>query len=64
VQIGNKFKKTIGGTWDVLINKLPIDKKEATRYHIRQIRAGINGSFMYGIASDLIKGLSRAQDSK
>jgi hypothetical protein len=64
VQIGNKYKKIVGGSWDILINKIPLDKSEISKYNIRQIKAGNNGSFMYGIGSELIKGLNRAQDSK
>jgi hypothetical protein len=48
----------------VLISKIPIEKNEVTRYIIRQIKAGSNGSFMYGIGTEGIKGLNRAQDSK
>lgn len=64
VQIGSKYKKIAGGSWDVLINKIPLEKNQITKYHIRQIRAGNNGSLMYGVGTQLIKGLNRAQDSK
>lgn len=35
-----------------------------SRYHIKQVRAGSNGSFMYGIGTEAVKGMNRAQDSK
>ncbi len=61
---GQRFFKVFGGTWDVLMNKIEIQRNFITRFEIKQIRAGNNGSFMYGIATAAIKGLKRPQDSK
>lgn len=46
------------------MNKVQIDRNYVTRFEIKQLRAGNNGSFMYGIATAGIKGLKRPQDSK
>lgn len=64
VQIGNRFRKISGGNWDILINKLDIEKNQIYLYHLRQVRAGSNGSFMYGIGTAAVKGISRAQDHR
>ena len=63
-QIGNRFKKNGGGTWDVLFCKYPVEKNEVYKYNIKQIKAGSNGSFMYGVGTENLKGMNRAQDSK
>jgi hypothetical protein len=62
--IGSRFKKNCGGSWDILICKHEIEKNEVYRYTIRQVRAGNNGSFMYGIGTAAIRGVNRAQDHK
>lgn len=64
LQLGNRYKKLGGGSWDVLICQNPIEKNDNFRYTIRQIRAGSGGSFMYGIGTSTIKGINRAQDNK
>lgn len=46
------------------MSKHPIERNEVTKYHIKQIKAGSNGSFMYGIGTEAVRGLNRAQDSK
>lgn len=64
LQIGNRYKKTMGGSWDLLICQNEIPQNDFIRYTIRQIRAGPGGSFMYGIGTAGIHGVVRAQDSK
>ncbi len=44
--------------------KNTIEKQSVFRYHIKQIKAGPNGSLMYGVATEAVKGMNRAQDSK
>jgi len=51
VQIGNRYRKLSGGTWDVLNCKYSIEKNDLFKYNIKQIKAGMNGSFMYGIGT-------------
>ena len=46
------------------MSKYPIERNEVTKYHIKQVRAGSNGSFMYGVGTEAVRGLNRAQDSK
>lgn len=64
LQLGNKYKKAGGGSWDLLICQNPIEINDVFRYTIRQIRAGSGGSFMYGIGTAAIRGVNRAQDHK
>ena len=64
MQIGNRYRKISGGTWDVLTCKYSIEKNDVVKYNIKQINAGMNGSFMYGIGNEAVKGLNRAQDNK
>ena len=64
IQTGRNIKKISGGFWDVAMNKMPIDKGKISKFTIRQIKAGKNGSFMFGIGTSHIKGMNRAQDSK
>ena len=56
--------KKEGGSWDIIMNKMPISKSNITKHNIRQVKAGTNGSLMYGIATEQVKGMKRAQDSK
>lgn len=65
IQIGNRYrKKSAGNTWDLLICKHQIEKNKVYKYTVRQIRAGLGGSFMYGIGTSNLRGVLRAQDSK
>ena len=64
LQIGNRFKKSGGGSWDLLMCRNEIEKNDIFRYTIRQIKAGSGGSFMYGIATASVRGINRAQDHK
>lgn len=64
INSGNRYKKNCGGSWDVLISKYEIQKNEVHRCIVKQIKAGNNGSFMYGIGTASIRGINRAQDHK
>jgi len=64
IQTGNRFKKVVGGNWDILMAKHPFEKEEVKKYHIKQIQSGSNGSLMYGIGTSAIRGINRAQDNK
>ena len=60
----SRYRKIGAASWDILLAKFPIPKGEISRYMIKQIHAGNNGSFMYGIGTETLRGLNRAQDSK
>lgn len=63
--MGNRYKKkSAGNSWDILMCKYEIEKNTIMRYSVRQIKAGIGGSFMYGIGTLNVRGVTRAQDSK
>ena len=44
--------------------KYEIEKNTVYKYTLRQIKAGLGGSFMYGIGTANLRGITRAQDNK
>lgn len=62
--MGSRYLKNGGSSWEVLICKHEIDRNEVYNYTLKQLRAGNNGSFMYGIGTAAIRGVNRAQDHK
>ena len=63
--MGNRYKKKNPiNSWDILMCKYEIEKNNVIKYTLRQIKAGLGGSFMYGIGTGNLRGVTRAQDNK